>query len=187
MSKAPRVKVNDVLNFVINEYKLDKNEFYEKLGAKGLLPKTINISETVVKDTPKFASQAATILAAQHGIIPDGTPPGKRGWTKSDIQKVIDTTTTQNLLPRISKAAKELAEDHKIDWTVITGTSKKGTITKSDITDIIKKNATDEHDDEHDDDDEHDTCNSCDESGDDESDDELPPPPIKKKNKNPKK
>jgi pyruvate/2-oxoglutarate dehydrogenase complex dihydrolipoamide acyltransferase (E2) component len=139
-----RVKVNDVINFVITEFKLDEDDFYKKLGANGLLPKNLSITEQkkVVTDGTKYASHVAADFAANHDITLIGEPKGKRGWTKTELEKMLKKPTTT--LPRISKAAKELAEDHKIDWASVTGTSKTGQITIKDIKSIVEKNAESE-------------------------------------------
>jgi pyruvate/2-oxoglutarate dehydrogenase complex dihydrolipoamide acyltransferase (E2) component len=141
MSKSVnRVKVTDVIDFVVKEFELDKDDFYKKLDSKELLPISLKVKDvpTKVKSNggPKFASKVAELLATENCITPVGVPSSKRGWTKADIQKLIDGDKLT--LPSITRAAKEFAEIHEIDWTKIVGTSKKGQITKNDISKIVK-------------------------------------------------
>jgi pyruvate/2-oxoglutarate dehydrogenase complex dihydrolipoamide acyltransferase (E2) component len=182
--EGPRVKVNDVIDFVVAEFNLDKDDFYKKLGSKGLLPKNREVKDVPTKlktniEGPKFASKQAELLASAHGITPAGVPSGKRGWTKTDIEKLISGYKPQ--LPIITKSAKDLAENHNIDWTKIIGTSKKGHITKSDILNIIKSKEEEEESKEES---KEESDEESEEESEEESDDEdLPLPPMKNKKK----
>lgn len=58
---------------------------------------------------------------------------------RQKLQQQANNQATVSTTPKISPPAKALAEEHGIDWTVLTGTSATGMITIADVQAKIKE------------------------------------------------
>ena len=124
--------LEQIIDTISTEFKLDKPDIFAHLALKELLPAKL-AKKPETKQVTIFASKKAEEFASEGSISPNpGNGSGKDGkYTLSDIKQLLEPVVTQKVL--ISSKAVKYAKDEKVEISQVTGTGKEGRILLTDV------------------------------------------------------
>ena len=124
--------LQQIIDTLCDEYKLDKTKVICHLSTKELLPAKLTKS-TEAKKVSLFASKQAEELASQNNFLPEEAKgSAKEGrYTVADVKKALKEPLTKKILA--SPNALVFANENQINISDVVGTGKDGRILLKDV------------------------------------------------------